>query len=115
MNNDYQVKITKTNKLLEVNNDMVHNFYYLVHGRIINKDKTKYKKFKFILFYDIFDLQDYWDDDDVITKYMEKEFRDVLIFNIVDTIKSYDDTKDFYELCNKTIIKLTTSMIRYYK
>ena len=34
---------------------------------------------------------------------MEKEYRDVLIFNMVNTIKSYDDTKDFYELCNNTI------------
>lgn len=102
MNNDYEVKITKTNKLLEVNNDMVHNFYYLVYGRIINESKTKYKKFRFVLFYDIFDLQEYWDDV-VITKDMEKEYRDALIFNMVSTIKSYDDTKDFYELCNNTI------------
>lgn len=102
MNNDYEVKITKTNKLLEVNNDMVHNFYYLVYGRIINKDRTKYKKFKFVLFYDIFDLQEYWDDV-VITKDMEKEYRNELIFNMVSTIKSYDDTIDFYELCNNTI------------
>ena len=102
MNNDYEVKITKTSKLLEVNNDMVHNFYYLVYGRIINESKTKYKKFKFVLFYDVFDLQEYWEDV-VITKDMEKEYRDALIFNTVDTIKSYDDTKDFYELCNNTI------------
>ena len=102
MNNDYEVKITKTNKLLEVNNDMVHNFYYLVYGRIINESKTKYKKFRFVLFYDVFDLQEYWEDV-VITKDMEKEYRDALIFNMVDTIKSYDDTKDFYDLCNNTI------------
>lgn len=102
MNNDYEVKITKTSKLLEVNNDMVHNFYYLVYGRIVNENKTKYKKFRFVLFYDVFDLQEYWDDV-VITKDMEKEYRDVLIFNMLDTIKSYDDTKDFYDLCNNTI------------
>lgn len=102
MNNDYEVKITKTSKLLEVNNDMVHNFYYLVHGRIINENKTKYKKFRFVLFYDIFDLQEY-SENDKITKEMEKEYRDVLIFNMLSTIKSYDDTKDFYELCNDTI------------
>jgi hypothetical protein len=107
MNYDYEVKITKTSKLLEVNNDMVHNFYYLVHGRIINENKTKYKKFRFVLFYDVFDLQEYWEDDDnenvVITKDMEKQYRDDLIFSMVDTIKSYNDTKDFYELCNDTI------------
>ena len=107
MSYDYEVKITKTSKLLEVNNDMVHNFYYLVNGRIINESKTKYKKFRFVLFYDVFDLQEYWEDDDneyvVITKDMEKEYRDALIFNMVSTIKSYDDTIDFYELCNDTI------------
>ena len=104
---DYDVKITKTSKLLEVNNDMVHNFYYLVNGRIINESKTKYKKFRFVLFYDVFDLQEYWENDDgenvKITKEMEKEYRDNLIFSMVDTIKSYDDTKLFYELCNDTI------------
>ena len=102
MNNKEYFKITKINKLYEVNNDMVHNFYYLVHGRIINENKTKYKKFRFVLFYDVFDLQEYWENDK-ITKDMEKEYRDVLIFNMVSTIKSYDDTKDFYELCNDTI------------
>lgn len=102
MNNDYDVKITKTSKLLEVNNDMVHNFYYLVHGRINNKNRTKYKKFRFVLFYDIFELQEYFETD-VITKDMEKEYRNYLIFNMVDTINSYDDTKYFYELCNDTI------------
>ena len=107
MSYDYEVKITKTSKLLEVNNDMVHNFYYLVNGRIINESKTKYKKFRFVLFYDVFDLQEYWEDDEnenvVITKDMEKQYRDDLILSMVDTINSYDDTKDFYELCNDTI------------
>lgn len=99
-----EIKITKTQKLLEVNNDMVHNFYYLVNGRIINDNKTKYKKFKFVLFYDIFDLQDYYETENKITKQMEKEFRDDLIFGYTQYIKSYDDTKDFYNLCNDTII-----------
>ena len=48
---DYDIKITKISKLLEVNNSMVHNFYYLVNGKIINENKTKYKKFRFVLFY----------------------------------------------------------------
>lgn len=107
MNNDYNIKITKTSKLLEVNNDMVHNFYYLVHGRIINENRTKYKKFRFVLFYDVFELQEYFETKDnetvVITKDMEKEYRNYLIFNMVDTIKSYNDTKYFYELCIDTI------------
>ena len=99
---NYDVKITKISKLLEINNDMVHNFYYLVNGRIINESKTKYKKFRFVLFYDIFDLQEYYENVE-ITKDMEQAYRNELIFGITSTIKSYDDTKAFYELCNDTI------------
>ena len=106
-NYDYDIKITKTSKLLEVNNDMVHNFYYLVNGRIINESKTKYKKFRFVLFYDIFDIQEYYTDDNgnciKITKELEKEYRNELIYGMTSIIKSYDDTKDFYNMCNDTI------------
>ena len=55
---DYNVEITKKELLMEQNNDMAHNFYYKINGKIYNKEKTKYKKFKFVLSYDIFDLQD---------------------------------------------------------
>ena len=33
-------KVTKIIKLKEVNNDMVHNYYYLVHGRLIDKGRV---------------------------------------------------------------------------
>ena len=55
-----EIKITKTEKLQEINNSMVHNFYYLIHGRIYNDEKTRYKKFKFVLFFDAFDIQEYF-------------------------------------------------------
>ena len=32
-----EIKITKRTKLLEINNDMCHNFYYLVNGRFYNE------------------------------------------------------------------------------
>ena len=98
-----EIKITKTKKLLEVNNDMAHNFYYIVYGKIINDDKTKYKKFKFVAWYDVFDLQEYYENENKITKQMEKAYRDDLICSYTDYIKSYDDTKAFYELCKDTI------------
>jgi hypothetical protein len=29
-------EITKKQKILEINNDMCHNYYYLIYGRIYN-------------------------------------------------------------------------------
>lgn len=49
-------EITKIQKLKEVNNSMCHNYYYIVYGRIYNESKTKYKKFKFVEWFDIFDM-----------------------------------------------------------
>ena len=54
-------KITKKQKILEVNNDKAHNFYYLVYGHIYNEEKTRYRKFKFVEWFDIFDLQEYFE------------------------------------------------------
>ena len=48
-------EITKTKKLIEQNNDMCHNYYYLINGRFYNSDKTKYKRFKYVEWFDIFD------------------------------------------------------------
>ena len=49
-------EITKTKKLLETNNEMAHNYYYLIYGRIYNEEKTRMRKFKFVEWFDIFDL-----------------------------------------------------------
>ena len=48
-----EIKITKRQKLLEINNDMCHNYYYLVHGRFYNDENTAYRKFKFVVWFDI--------------------------------------------------------------
>lgn len=102
-------KITKTQKLKEVNNSMCHNYYYIVYGRIYNESKTKYKKFKFVVWFDIFDLQEYFEKD-IIYKEDIKNYVDDLIFGAscayIDNIKSFDDEKGlkkFYEYCNETI------------
>ena len=51
-------RITKRTKLLEINNDMCHNYYYLINGRINNADRSAYRKFKFVIWFDIFDVDD---------------------------------------------------------
>lgn len=98
-------EITKKQKILEISNDMAHNYYFLIYGRLYNEDKTKYKKFKYIEFFDIFDLQEYFDKD-YITKEDIKIYLDEIEAPLICYIKNYSDTKhiqEFYKYCNETI------------
>lgn len=102
-------EITKKQKLLEVNNDMCHNYYYLIYGRIYNENKTRYRKFKFVEWFDIFDMQEYYEKD-FITNTEIKAYVNNLIDSIgcsyIDDIKNYNDEKglkEFYNYCNDTI------------
>lgn len=101
-------EITKKTKLKEVNNEMAHNYYYLIQGRLYNdkKDKaTRYKKFKFVEFFDIFDLQEYFDKD-IITKTDIKNYlndREIIELTLIKDYKDTKHIKDFYEFCNETI------------
>lgn len=100
-------KITKTQKLKEVNNSMCHNYYYIIYGRIYNESKTKYRKFKYVIWFDIFDIQEYYEKD-FVTKEEIKNYVDDLIYSISHTynIKNFNDEKElksFYEYCNETI------------
>ena len=102
-------KITKIQKLKEVNNSMCHNYYYIVYGRIYNESKTKYKKFKFVEWFDIFDMLEYYEKD-FVTKEEIKNYADNLTDSIgcsyLCDVKSNNDEKglkDFYNYCNQTI------------
>lgn len=97
-----EIKITKRTLLKEVNNDMCHNWYYYVQGRIYNDTKTRYRKFAFIVWFDVFDMMDSLDID-AYTKQDIRQYVEKCIFCFTDTIKSYDDCKDFYKLCEESI------------
>lgn len=110
-------KITKVNKLLEVNNDMVHNYYYVVYGNIYNKEHTRVKKFHFVLFFDIQDVMEYYCDYENVNEFGITEddikyYKNDLIGSIMDNYfynVSYDDEnfkeklKEFFVYCNDTI------------
>ena len=99
-----EIKINKTEKLLEVNNTMVHNFYFLIKGRIYNNSKTESKKFKFVVWFDVFELLEYFESD----SYSESDIYDFLndlTANELSLIKSYDDCQDFYNKCHQSIDK----------
>jgi hypothetical protein len=100
-------KITKKTKILEVNNSACHNYYYLIQGRLFNDQKTKYKKFAYVLMFDIFDLQEYFEKETIsktdIKQYIN-ELENIYLLNI----KNYDDKEgiqDFFNYCNETIKK----------
>lgn len=109
-----EIKITKRTKVLEINNDMCHNYYYLVNGRIYNDDKTAYRKFKFIPWFDIIDVDEYFNYDDEhdvwlenpITQSMIDEYLEECIWAYVSIVTEYDNEnqlKHFYQMCNDSI------------
>ena len=98
-------EITKKQKILEVNNDMCHNYYFLIYGRIYNENKTRYRKFKYIEWFDIFDVMEFFDKD-FITKEDIKEYLNNIENGYLTNIENYDDKnkiEEFYKYCNETI------------
>ena len=99
-------KITKTQKIKEVNCDMCHNYYFLIHGRIYNEGKTRYRKFKYVVWFDIFDVQEFFEDREIIKYSDVLEYLGNLEVPYLYDIKDYNDEKglkNFYEYCNETI------------
>ena len=104
-NLDYE--ITKLMKIYEVNNDMVHNYYYVAYGKILNKDHTRCRKFKFVVWFDTFDVMECFNKDRVSIKDI-KDYASNLVWNnsYLLNINNYDDTKhlkEFYDYCKETI------------
>lgn len=99
-------KITKKQKILEVNNDKAHNFYFLIYGRIYNKEKTRYRKFKFVEWFDIFDLQEYFEKEYITEDDIKQYVNELIDTTNITNIKDYNDKeglKNFYDFCNDTI------------
>ena len=99
-------EITKTKKLLETNNEMAHNYYYLIYGRIYNEEKTRMRKFKYVVWFDIFDLQEYFEKDIITEDDIKQYVNDLIDTTNITNIKDYNDKeglKNFYDFCNDTI------------
>lgn len=97
-----EVKITKRRKLHEVCNDMCHNWYYEVSGRIMNDERTRYRRFHFVVWFDIIDLQEYYDQD-CISKKQILDYVTECAYAMIELINSYDDCEYFYEMCRESI------------
>lgn len=103
---NFTIEFTKLRKALEVNNSMCHNYYYVQYGRIYNAEKTSFRRFKFVFWFDIDDICDYFEKDSV-TKQEIIEYANEIGWSYCESyqhlIKSYDDCKAFYDWCNETI------------
>lgn len=107
MNKELDYEITKLMKIYEVNNDMVHNYYYVAYGKIRNKEHTRFRRFKFVVWFDIFDVMKYFEKDRV-SKEDIRDYASELACNntYLLNINTYDDIKhlkEFYEYCIETI------------
>lgn len=92
-------EITKTKKLLEVNNDMCHNYYYLFYGKIYNKEKTHFRRFKIVEWTDIFEVMEYFEKDFVTEKDVKELLTERVCFHC-ELVKDFNDEKslkEFYE------------------
>lgn len=106
-----EVRITKRIKLCEVCNDMCHNWYYEVWVRIMNDERTRYRRFHFVVWFDIFDLQEHYDQDCISQKQI-MDYVDVCAYAMTDLIKSYDDYGYFYDICQESIERYNNRCLR---
>ena len=98
-------EITKIRKVYEQNNDMCHNYYFVICGRIYNDGKTRMRKFKYVEWFDIFDVMEFFEKD-FVTKKDVREYVNNLENGYLYNIKDYNDErglKEFYNYCNETI------------
>lgn len=102
-------EITKMKKIKEINNDMIHSYYYLVYGRLYTGDHRRYLKIKYVMYFDVFDIQEYFDKER-ITQANVKEYLRVLAYSnisyYIGNITSELDKngiKALIEYCNNTI------------
>jgi hypothetical protein len=112
-----EIKITKRRLLWHQSNDMCCNWYWEVRGQIINDQRTRYRKFCFVVHYDYEDIAEWFEPENdecpAITKKMHREYLDELIYgSFTSYINSYDDCKLFGELCNESIERYNNIIAR---
>lgn len=101
MNKVSEIKITKRSLLHEICNEKCHNWYYFIRGRIYDEQKTCYRKFAFIVFFDVFDVLEELDSD----TYTKADIKDYLN-ELIDSMPypdDFDNCQDFFNICNETI------------
>lgn len=97
------VVITKVELIREVRNDMCHNWYYLCHGRIYTENRKQYQKFRYIIWYDVFDVCEWYDKDSVSKSELREYANELAVSFIPNWNMVATDCKSFLDDCNHTI------------
>ena len=97
------VVITKVELIREVCNDMCHNWYYLCHGRIYTENRKQYQKFRYIIWYDVFDVCEWYDKDSVSKRELREYANELAVSFIPNWNMVATDCKSFLDDCNHTI------------
>lgn len=98
MNKVSEIKKTKRSLLHEICNEKCHNWYYYIRGRIYDEQKTRYRKFAFIVFLDVLEELD----GDTYTKADIKDY----LNEVIDGMPypdDFDNCQNFFNICNETI------------
>ena len=126
---DFEAIITKKYLLHHIVNDYCNNYYYLIVGKIKKNKTNLIKRFKFILFFDCYDLEDFkyssmieeleevknkeLDEEEYeqlkrknpITKKDKTDFINETSYEKLEMINSFEDCKEFIDFCKKTLIE----------
>ena len=68
----------------------------------MNDEGTRYRRFHFVVWFDIFDLQDHYDADCISQKQI-MDYVTECAYAMTELIRSYDDCGYFYEVCRESI------------
>ena len=97
------VRITRIQKIKEVCNDMCHNWYYLVYGRIYTKDRKAFQRFKYVVWFDVFDVCEYYEKDGVTSQEIKNYSFEVATAFVPSFDMIAENCTDFLNDCNQTI------------
>ena len=103
MGANFEIKITKSKLVYEPNNDMVHNFYFLVNFRIINPQTRAFFRLRMIEWFDINDACEYYDKERVTDKEIKELANEYAYYSIDSHINDYYERTELYKFCNETI------------
>ena len=101
----FNFKITKTQQILRVQNDMVGiQYWYAVYLNIDVPDKPGYIwRRRFVTYFGVDDVMEYFGTDDAVTDKQIKEAREAFITSHAESICNGSNIAEITKACNDTI------------
>ena len=107
-------RITRMCKLLETNVNNRHEYYYMFYGKLYNEDKTRFRRFKFVDWFDTTEVREYFNKD-LITITDVKMYASFLCKDncYLSEIEDFYDTRHlekFFDYCSDSINVYNTNL-----